>query len=180
MLKNIYLICGKSGSGKTTVVNKLADKYGYQILKSYTTRKARHHNDNDHIYAAISDYMSARENNVIIASTIFDHNYYWATKLQLASCDLYIIDKNGIESLKRKYMGDRKIIVIYIEVNTEERIKRMKLRGDRSADIWERIKHDEEVFADIELISDLIVDGSEENTWISVGDIILQCESAVC
>ncbi len=31
MLKNLYLICGKSGSGKTYVVDKLHDEYGYEI-----------------------------------------------------------------------------------------------------------------------------------------------------
>ena len=92
MLNNIYLICGKSGSGKTTVVEKLEQDCGYHVLKSHTTRKPRHPNDTDHIYSEISDYMIAKENNTIMASTVFDHNYYWATREQLDDCDLYVID----------------------------------------------------------------------------------------
>ena len=50
MLKNLYLICGKSGSGKTWIVDKLHNEYNYKVLKSYTTRPKRHPSDNDHIY----------------------------------------------------------------------------------------------------------------------------------
>ena len=133
MLNNIYLICGKSGSGKTTVVEKLEQNYGYAVLKSYTTRKQRHPNDTDHIYSDISDYMAAKENNTIVTSTVFDRNYYWATREQLDDCDLYVIDKDGIESLQEKYDGSRQLVVIYIDVDPEECIKRMKKRGDKDA-----------------------------------------------
>lgn len=32
-MKNLYFICGKSGSGKTAVVKELAEKCGYQIFR---------------------------------------------------------------------------------------------------------------------------------------------------
>ena len=32
MLKNLYLICGKSGSGKTYVTEKLHNEYVYEFL----------------------------------------------------------------------------------------------------------------------------------------------------
>ena len=41
MYKNLYLIVGASGSGKTTVANALEEKYGYKQLQSYTTRPMR-------------------------------------------------------------------------------------------------------------------------------------------
>ncbi len=176
MLKNIYLICGKSGGGKTTVVEKLEQDYGYHVLKSHTTRKPRHPNDTDHIYSTISDYMIAKENNTIVASTVFDHNYYWATREQLEHCDLYIIDKDGIESLQKKYDGSRQCVVIYIDVDPEECINRMKKRGDKDADIWERLKHDTDVFIGIEELSDFIVDGNKKDTWKIIADIIAKCE----
>ena len=176
MLNNIYLICGKSGSGKTTVVEKLEQDYGYHVLKSHTTRKPRHPNDTDHIYSEISDYMIAKENNTIMASTVFDHNYYWATRDQLEDCDLYVIDKNGIESLHEKYDGSRQLVVIYIDVDSEECISRMKKRGDNNSDVWERAKHDTEAFKDIEHLSDFIVDGNKEDVWKIIADIIAKCE----
>ena len=176
MLKNIYLICGKSGSGKTTVVEKLEQNYGYAVLKSYTTRKQRHPNDTDHIYSDISDYMAAKEENNIIASTVFDHNYYWATTEQLNNSDLYVIDKYGIESLYEKYHGSRHLVVIYIDVDNDECITRMKKRGDKDSVIWERVKHDASAFIGIDKLSDFIIDGGKEDVWKTVADIIEKCE----
>ena len=97
MLKNLYLICGKSGSGKTYVTEKLHNEYGYAILKSYTTRKPRHPSDDDHTYVTLSDYYDAQSDGVIAADTCFDHNFYWSTIEQLNASDLYVIDKAGIE-----------------------------------------------------------------------------------
>ena len=176
MLKNIYLICGKSGSGKTTIVEKLEQNYGYAVLKSHTTRKPRHSNDTDHIYSDISDYMMAKENDNIIASTVFDHNYYWATTEQLNNSDLYVIDKDGIESLYEKYNGSRQLVVIYIDVDNEECINRMKKRGDKDSVIWERVKHDASAFTGIELLSDFMINGNKEDTWKIVDDIIKSVE----
>ena len=178
MLKNIYLICGKSGSGKTTIVEKLEQNYGHAVLKSHTTRKPRHPNDTDHIYSDISDYMVAKENDNIIASTVFDHNYYWATREQLNNCDLYVIDKAGIESLHEKYNGNRQLVVIYIDVDNDECITRMKKRGDKDTVVWKRVKHDEEAFKDVEKLSDFIIDGNKDKNTVlnTVYQIIADCE----
>lgn len=179
MLNNLYLICGKSGSGKTTIVNALSREYGYKILQSYTTRKPRHSRDVDHIYSSVSDYMSAKEKNQIITSTVFDHSYYWSTIHQLENSDLYVIDKAGIETLRNQYRGDRKTVVIYIDVDVENCLKRMKLRGDNNVRIWERIRHDGEAFRGIEEISDFIVDGDREikNVVDTISEIISKCEA---
>lgn len=176
MLKNIYLIAGKSGSGKTTVVEQLAFKYGYKILSSYTTRPKRHKNDIDHTYVNISDYMKAKESGDIVASTVFNNQYYWATKDQIESSDLYVIDKNGIENLKECYKGDKRLIIIYIDTDDEECIRRMKIRGDSESAIWSRVKHDADAFHGIERLADFIVDGNKINTWCFIESIISDCE----
>ena len=46
-MKPLIAICGVSGSGKTSLVNKISKKYGYTVLKSYTTRKPRENDDAD-------------------------------------------------------------------------------------------------------------------------------------
>jgi guanylate kinase len=178
MLKNLYLICGKSGSGKTTLVDALSDKYGYSVLQSHTTRKPRHPNDTDHIYSEISDYMQAKDNSQIIAETVFDHYYYWATVQQLEQSDLYVIDKTGIESLQQKYSGDRNMVVIYIDTDSETCINRMKQRGDKDIVILDRLGNDIKAFDGIEHIADFIVDGNteKEDVIISVTKIITDCE----
>ena len=177
MLKNLYLICGKSGSGKTYVTEKLHDEYGYAILKSYTTRRRRHPSDDDHTYVTLSDYYDAKSDGIIAASTCFDHNFYWSTIEQLNTSDLYVIDKAGIDSLKKLSNVKKNVVVIYVNTSEDIRIENMKLRGDTSNKIYERLKHDEAAFNGIEHLADFIIDGDNMNKWVIVKDIIDKCET---
>lgn len=49
-LDTFFLICGKSGSGKTTILNRLENSYGLTQLQSYTTRLLRHAGEGGHIF----------------------------------------------------------------------------------------------------------------------------------
>lgn len=51
-MHNIYLIVGRSGSGKDTVVDYLCKHYGYKRIVSYTTRPPRNAQDK-HIFVTI-------------------------------------------------------------------------------------------------------------------------------
>lgn len=176
MLKNLYLICGKSGSGKTYVADKLHDERGYSILKSYTTRKPRHESDDDHIYVSVSDYYATKETGEIAAATYFEHNFYWATRDQLNPSELYVIDKDGIESLKELDGFNRQVVVIYIDTSEDVRMKNMRLRGDSSNKIGKRLSYDATAFEGIEDLADFIVDGDDMNKWVVVSGIIDDCE----
>jgi hypothetical protein len=46
--KPLILLCGKSGSGKTTVADLLQSKYGLKQLESYTTRPQRKADERGH------------------------------------------------------------------------------------------------------------------------------------
>lgn len=175
MLKNLYLICGKSGSGKTYVVDKLHDEYGYNILKSYTTRPKRHQNDEDHIYVKISDYYSDKVDELIAVDTCFNNNLYWSRKQQLITSDLYVIDKTGIERIKSLSFG-RKFVVIYIDCSENKRIEHMRMRGDTKKNIYERLSNDEKEFKGIEKYADFIVNGNYNEKWQTIKNIIDKCE----
>jgi guanylate kinase len=51
-MQNIYLIVGRSGFGKDTVVDCLCERYGYKRIISYTTRPRRNEQDK-HIFVTI-------------------------------------------------------------------------------------------------------------------------------
>lgn len=176
MLKNLYLICGKSGSGKTYIVDKLNEKYGYVALQSYTTRLKRCEYDTDHIYVNISDYYNDKENNMIAVDTCFDNNLYWARKEQLPVSDLYVIDKKGIETLKQATYINRPLVVIYLDVSNKRRIYNMRLRGDNKLKINKRLINDEKMFKGIETLADFIINTDEDNKWVTVKNIIDKCE----
>ena len=52
-MKNCYLIVGQSGSGKTTIMTTLEEKYELKSIQSYTTRPKRSDGETGHIF--ISD-----------------------------------------------------------------------------------------------------------------------------
>ena len=55
-MKNCYLIVGQSGSGKTTIVNTLEEKYGLKSIQSYTTRPKRSENETGHTFISDEEY----------------------------------------------------------------------------------------------------------------------------
>lgn len=83
-----------------------------------------------------------------MADTCFDGNYYWITSEQLDNADLYIIDWNGLQMLKKMYK-DKPIKTIIVNADKTLRITRMKARGDTDEKVNQRIEHDEKAFSEI-------------------------------
>lgn len=175
-MNNLYLICGKSGSGKTYAVEKLHEECGYDVLCSYTTRSKRHKNDSDHIYVDTSMYYKMRYNHQIAAETLYNQNLYWSTIDQVTQSELYVIDVPGIISLQKLDIG-KPMVIIYLDCSEELRMKRMRMRGDSAKDINKRIKVDSEAFEGVEDIADFIVPVDNNNDVIgTIRDIIEKCE----
>lgn len=155
MLKNLYLICGESGCGKSTVAEELNKNYGYEILRSYTTRPKRHEEDIDHTYITEEEYQQLPNK---VATTLFNDYHYCCTKEQLETADLYVIDKDGINTLRANYAGERKLVVIRLKAAGFIRAERMMKRGDGAVKALERIRHDKVAFQGIEKITDYTVE----------------------
>lgn len=90
-----YLIVGRSGTGKDTLANLLAER-GLKVLKSYTTRAPRYEGEDTHIFINKDKADSYTDK---IATTTINGVEYFATRKQLDECDIYIIDPNGIYEL---------------------------------------------------------------------------------
>lgn len=140
-----YLVLGKSGSGKDTLVDILCDRYNYKRVISYTTRPKRNEQDK-HIFINKEDVQKYKEN--IVAYTIFKNHQYFCTKQQIEEAQLYIVDWAGINYLKRK-MPDSKFKVIYINVSLFTRCMRMLKRGDGLFKAIGRLINDHFEFKDI-------------------------------
>lgn len=146
-MKKIFLIVGESGTGKDTVVNYLCGKYGYNRVKSYTTRPARgtETDDASHIFVTDEEFDALTD---IVAYTEFNGYRYCATAKQLDEADLYIIDPNGIRYLKDKYHGEREIFVIRLVSTKADRFLWMQERGDSTEDALQRIENDKVEFSE--------------------------------
>lgn len=130
----IFLI-GASGSGKSTLAKRLVNK-GYKEVVSYTTRPKRYEGEEGHIFVDRYDGNG-------VAYSKFNGYEYWCTQEQLDTCDVYVVDWNGIDMLRKRGVEGT---VVYIDVSEEERVRRMKLRGDSDEMIKSRIENDRKMF----------------------------------
>ena len=128
-MNNIYLIVGKSGSGKTTIVKSLENHYNLKSIQSYTTRPKRYEDETGHIFITDKEYDRLTH---VVASTEFDGYRYCATADQIENSDLYIIDPAGIDSIRAFYEGNKNLKVIYISSDVTTRHERMIFRSQHS------------------------------------------------
>lgn len=172
-LKYLYVIVGKSGSGKDTVVGKLCNEYGFKSVTSYTTRPKRQGEGDTHIFVTKKEFNKIRKD--LVAYTYFNGNEYGATKEQVNQADIYIIDKKGIEFFKEHY--DRPFKIIYLDVPESICFQRMLHRGDDKAKAHERVENDKIEFQGVQEIADMIVDNQYIMSCVcDIREYISKCE----
>ena len=128
-MKNIFLIVGCSGSGKTTITECLEKKYGLKSIQSYTTRPKRSENEAGHIFVSDKEFNKLTN---LVGYTKFDSNRYCATAEQVETHDLYVIDPKGVDFFMKSYNGSKIPKVIYIDSNMITRYKRMRSRAEEN------------------------------------------------
>lgn len=127
----LIAVVGRTGSGKSSLINKLCERKGYKQLISQTTRPRRNSDDNDHIFVTELDYQQAKENGDIVAETEINGYHYYATKEQVYEADLYTIDPMGLDSLLAMELSNLKIVTVYISCPDDLRFERaINQRGD--------------------------------------------------
>ena len=157
----VILLIGESGSGKNTVQDNLERLYSCVPLLSYTTRPKRTPDENTHTFVTMEEFEQIIKNETVVAFTNFDGNLYCATDKQLEQSDVYIIDIKGLQKLldlKFKKAIDIPFVTVYLQVPEEERIKRMKKRGDSKQAIKQRIEHDRIAFECVSEICQYTID----------------------
>lgn len=153
--KIVFLVIGRSGCGKDTLVNYMCQKYGLKKLKSYTTRPPRQNEEDTHIFISPEDVQKYQDD--IIAYTKIGEFEYFATKSQLKDINFYIIDPKGVQDLENipNLKEEFTFIKLFIYLPEKERKKRIALRGDSEEAFLKRQEGEKQQFDNFEFKTDL-------------------------
>lgn len=150
-MHNLYLIVGRTASGKDSLTRAVAEKLNLNILSSYATRPKRPGETNEHIFISSSDVEQYKDD--IVAYTKIGDYEYFSTKQQLLESDFYIIDPNGVEFLKEKLkdVTNIEIHIIYIAADYVTRKHRALNNRKDNLEVFEkRCAAEEDQFIDFE------------------------------
>ena len=140
-MKPLYLLVGKSASGKTTIAEYLEKEKGMTSLQSYTTRPPRYEGEVGHTFISDEEY-DILDNR--IAEVEYNGYRYCSTQQQLDDAEVYVIDPLGVETLLERYDNqDRLVCIVFFSTDLRTRIERMRTRGDSSDDIITRLYNDD-------------------------------------
>lgn len=158
----VILLVGPSGSGKTTIAELLSSRNGWKQIESYTTRAPRYEGEIDHIFITDKEFDRLTD---IVAYTEYNGHRYGCTATQIDSCQIYVVDIPGVETLLKNYKGNKKFLAVIPALSETTRWCRMLERGDTKEKIEERIAIDRDAFADVECHLALLLGG--ENVFIA-------------
>lgn len=145
-----FLVLGRTGSGKTSIVRAVCERMRLKQVVSYTTRPKRESEKvwSDHIF--ITDNEVAQYEKDIAAYTEIDGNKYFVTYDIIDSSDIYVIDPAGLDSLKIKCKDRYEFVEIYIRTPQKIAEERAKLRGDKVKIFQQRWVSENQQFSEYE------------------------------
>lgn len=138
------IFCAPSGSGKTTIVKHLLDKYsnlGFSISACTRDKRGRNEeNGKDYFFLDIHDFKERIDNEEFVEwQEVYPGAYYGTLKTEiqrlwdLGKTVIFDVDVQGGMNLK-KYFGDA-ALAIYVKVpSMEELERRLRARGTDSED----------------------------------------------
>lgn len=168
------VVLGKSGSGKTTVVDIITENFRYDKVVTNTSRPMREGEVDgvDYNFLTDNEFDNLIEKGEFVEYFIAGNGWkYGTSKKSLEEDDIFIIlTPSGLEKLKE---GKYDTVSIYVDVDDKTRYIRQLERGDDIKEVCRRSITDEKDFEGIEDKVDFIVHNNTEDVWNCVDEVLL-------
>lgn len=160
----LYLLCGKTASGKTTILKHLIDECDIDTIVTCTTRPQRtgEVDGRDYHFLSYDEFMTKLANDEFFEWTSYQvasgETWYYGSLYKDFEGDndkIIIVNPEGLKAIK-KHCKEKKIKVkaILLECDPTSQLARLKNRGDDSEEISRRMKADERDFSNIDHLID--------------------------
>lgn len=165
----MIVLCGKSASGKTTILNEL-EKLGIERIVTVTSRPMRpgEIEGKTYYYKTEEEFKRLMYYGFFAETTSYKVAngqtwYYGTPKEKLYGDGAIILNPDGLKSLRNKY----DMLVFYLYVPEDVLIDRLNKRGDKKDEAKRRLAADNEDFKGIINYCDWIID----DYWSNPADI---------
>jgi guanylate kinase len=146
--KNLILIVGSSGTGKTEIAKELIRSHKFNRAITCTTREIRdgEHHGIDYIFTSKEKLEKMHKEDLLIENPAqYGGNYYACPKSSLSDkkTTILIVELNGLKEIYKNLKEDRTISVkkVFLEPLEESIIlERLKKRNSTKKEIDTRIK----------------------------------------
>ena len=175
----LIAICGKSGTGKSSIVNELV-KRGYKKVVTDTTRPKRKGevNEVDYYFDTDEEFDELLEEGEFIEYTQYkvatgDLWRYGTTRGAIRECGenaVIVLNPNGIQAFKDQGI---EMMTVHVVSNEKVILFRLEQRGDLKSEILRRMETDNEDFKNIHELVDFEVVNDKNTTISDLADMII-------
>ena len=176
----IIIFSGPSGVGKSTIINELIKEQDLYFSISHTTREKRHNEieGQDYFFVSTNQFKELISEDFFIEYEKYGTDYYGTGKNQIDNENSIIVldvEVNGATTLLN---NNKNFVGIFIDIENEELINRLKERGHDDAFIKKRMALANEQRSKINDF-DYIVKNVDINTTVkNILDIICNLEES--
>ena len=172
-------ICGKSGTGKSTIAKEL-EKRGYQKIITDTTRPKRKGEENgvDYWFDTDEEFDEFLREGEFIETTSYKvangETWRYGTTIgqynEVKGNGVIVLNPSGVKAFKEKGL---EIKIFLIETEEPEILSRLRKRGDNWKEVLRRMKADAEDFKNIRNYIDYAVYNNSNTNIKDLTDTII-------
>lgn len=179
----LFIFSAPSGSGKTTIVRHLLQRFGDKLAFSVSacTRAPRPHeiHGKDYYFLTPEDFRRKVENGEFVEwEEVYQDNYYGTLRSEVerlwneGKAVLFDVDVKG--GLKLKEAFGEKALAVFVKVSTEEEIyRRLYSRGTETPESMERRMAKVRYESEFQTKFDLILINDDLDTALTEADTLV-------